>query len=282
MATLREYFLRDFANALTSDLSFEVTNIPEYKINTKVGLEMCSGAKFIAYYVPDHAECFNLFIQLITGWENAIAQSKNVEVISGFIGDVHAGLVGSSYSVFSNRIYIYTENAITDTDISALDELCKTHSIWLTLRGSAYMENKLRLERPLAFISHDSRDKAEVAAHIALGLQKLLCPVWYDEFSLKVGDNLRETIERGLKETKKCILILSPNFLSNNGWRKAEFDSVFTREILHGSGLSSPGFVKSKRRLIESQEIHGLEASQEFLLRSAAGRGLTALSQSGK
>jgi hypothetical protein len=37
--------------------------------------------------------------------------------------------------------------------------------------------------------------------------------VWYDEFSLKVGDSLRESIEKGIKECKKCILILTQNYL---------------------------------------------------------------------
>ena len=59
----------------------------------------------------------------------------------------------------------------------------------------------------------------------------LLCPVWYDEFSLNVGDSLRENIERGLKEAKKCVVILSQNFISNGGWTKAEFDSIYIREI---------------------------------------------------
>src|SRR5689334_5453471 len=57
---------------------------------------------------------------------------------------------------------------------------------------------------------------------------------------LKVGDNLRDSIERGLKETRKCILILSPHFLSNTGWTKVKFDSVFTREIMEGSGVVLP------------------------------------------
>jgi TIR domain len=59
-----------------------------------------------------------------------------------------------------------------------------------------------------------------------------MCPVWYDEFALKIGDNLRDSIERGLKECRKCVLVLSPNFLTNGGWTKKEFDSIFTREIL--------------------------------------------------
>jgi hypothetical protein len=67
-----------------------------------------------------------------------------------------------------------------------------------------------------------------------------MCPVWYDEYSLKVGDNLREKIEKGLKETEKCIVILSPNFLTNRGWGKAEFDSIFTREILEKKNVILP------------------------------------------
>jgi hypothetical protein len=41
-------------------------------------------------------------------------------------------------------------------------------------------------------------------------------------------------------ECKKCVLVLSSNFLSNTGWTKAEFDSVFTRQILEGSNVALP------------------------------------------
>ena len=70
---------------------------------------------------------------------------------------------------------------------------------------------------------------------------RLLCPVWYDEYSLKVGDSsLRANIEKGVKEARKCIIILSPNFLSNEGWSKAEFDSIFTPEILERTNVILP------------------------------------------
>lgn len=67
-----------------------------------------------------------------------------------------------------------------------------------------------------------------------------MCPVWYDEFSLKVGDRLRESIERGLKEASKCILVLTPNFLSNGGWTKTEFNSIFTRELIEKNDVILP------------------------------------------
>ena len=76
--------------------------------------------------------------------------------------------------------------------------------------------------------------------HIAIGLQRLICPVWYDEFSLRVGDHLRESVEHGLTEARKCILVLSPNFLSNTGWTKTEFNSIFTRELLERASVVLP------------------------------------------
>jgi TIR domain len=109
----------------------------------------------------------------------------------------------------------------------------------------------MELEKPLAFISHDSKDKREVAGPIAVGLQKLMCPVWYDEFSLNVGDHLRESIERGLKEAKKFVLILSPNFFSNNSWTKTEVNSIFTREILEQKSVVLPDRRRSTRGIVD-------------------------------
>jgi hypothetical protein len=67
-----------------------------------------------------------------------------------------------------------------------------------------------------------------------------MCPVWYDQFALKIGDSLRERIESGLKECPKCILVLTPNFLTNNGWTKREYDSIFTRELVETQRLILP------------------------------------------
>jgi hypothetical protein len=99
--------------------------------------------------------------------------------------------------------------------------------------------NTAELE-PLAFISHDSRDKAEIAQPLALQLMKFMCPVWYDEFALKVGDSLRASIEAGLKACPKCIFVLTPNFLANSGWSKTEYDSIFTRELVEKQRVILP------------------------------------------
>lgn len=74
-----------------------------------------------------------------------------------------------------------------------------------------------------------------------------MSPVWYDEFSLKVGDRLRESIERGIKQCHKCILVLSNNFFANEGWTKVEFNSVFSKELVEGKDVILPVWVNVTR-----------------------------------
>ena len=57
----------------------------------------------------------------------------------------------------------------------------------LVFRSMEYVDARTKWEKPRAFISHDSRDKAAIAEPLAVELQRLLCPVWYDDFSLRVG-----------------------------------------------------------------------------------------------
>jgi hypothetical protein len=68
----------------------------------------------------------------------------------------------------------------------------------------------------------------------------MLCPVWYDEYSLRVGQSIRESIDTGLRDAKKCILILSPEFLANPGWTKAEFNAVVGKHIGAGGSVILP------------------------------------------
>lgn len=100
-------------------------------------------------------------------------------------------------------------------------------------------------------------------------LQKMMCPVWFDEFTLKVGDPLRESIEDGLKRCNKCILILTPNFLSNKGWTKAEFNSIFTRELLESRNLVLPVWAG-----VTSQEVYNYSPTLKDRVATNWGKGL--------
>lgn len=59
------------------------------------------------------------------------------------------------------------------------------------------------------FISHASEDKDAIARPLATMLERLSVRVWYDEFSLKLGDSLTSAIDKGLQESRYGLVILS-------------------------------------------------------------------------
>src|SRR5262249_5863645 len=88
------------------------------------------------------------------------------------------------------RIFIYSESDLPESEILELKREGLTLGHEVQFRSVKYVIERGKHEKPLAFISHDSRDK-DIARAIAIKLNKTLCPVWYDEFTLKVGDNPR-------------------------------------------------------------------------------------------
>lgn len=62
------------------------------------------------------------------------------------------------------------------------------------------------------FISHASEDKEGFVRDLAEALRAKGAKVWYDEFTLKVGDGLRRTIDRGLAGSRFGVVVLSEHF----------------------------------------------------------------------
>lgn len=248
MATLREYFDADFSYAARLHVS-----VPgcEESIETAVLYDFSGFTAFVTCYVPGE-HLLDYFMGLLSSFQPGKSQVnlkgkvslpagrffpgnlevKNVnpfEMRAQFHGDPEWTSINEIKT--STRLFIYSESRLREDEILELKRKGRELDLRVQFRSTDHAQERSRHENPLAFISHDSRDK-EVAKKIAVQLQRQLCPVWYDEFSLKVGANLRDSIEGGLKKSRKVILVLSPNFFLNGGWTKKEFDSVFTREIL--------------------------------------------------
>jgi hypothetical protein len=81
-----------------------------------------------------------------------------------------------------------------------------------------------------AFISHASEDKGSFVTPLVEELQKYGIKVWFDKFTLKVGDGLRRSIEAGLATSRFGIVILSPSFFAKN-WPQSELDGLFARQM---------------------------------------------------
>ncbi len=81
-----------------------------------------------------------------------------------------------------------------------------------------------------AFISHTSEDKDEIVRPLAEALTELGLRIWYDEFELKVGDSLRQSIDKGLINSRYGIVVLSKAFFAKN-WPQYELNGLTAREI---------------------------------------------------
>ncbi|MFL5845287.1 MAG: DUF1883 domain-containing protein [Solirubrobacteraceae bacterium] len=80
------------------------------------------------------------------------------------------------------------------------------------------------------FISHASEDKDAIVRDLANALRERGLNVWFDEFALRIGDNLRRKIDAGLSSSRFGVVILSPAFLAKQ-WPQYELDSLVTREM---------------------------------------------------
>jgi hypothetical protein len=89
------------------------------------------------------------------------------------------------------------------------------------------------------FISHASEDKQLVARPLAKQLTEHGISVWYDEYELKLGDSLLNSINNGLRDSNYGIVILSPNFFNKN-WPKYELESLTTLERSYSRKIVLP------------------------------------------
>jgi hypothetical protein len=80
------------------------------------------------------------------------------------------------------------------------------------------------------FISHASEDKESIAHALAIALRERGLRVWYDTFTLKLGDSLRESIDRGLATCRFGVVILSHHFFAKD-WPQRELNGLVATEI---------------------------------------------------
>lgn len=80
------------------------------------------------------------------------------------------------------------------------------------------------------FISHASEDKDDFVRPLAEALSSEGIKVWYDEFTLKVGDSLRRSIDQGLIKSKYGTVVLSSSFFAKN-WTQYELDAMVAKEM---------------------------------------------------
>lgn len=241
MATAREIFDKDSSKDLRAHATHQIKNQRTGEVAdvlASVIFDFEAGVTYASLFIGDTPLSEVAIAHYLDHPDDVLRVGKGVETILGFHGTDER--ISSADLRFARRILAYTAYKMP-TDIKRqLEKKAASLGMSLVIRDGHYLAQRAAMESPMAFISHDSRDKEPFVRELASKLQTMLCTVWYDEFSLVPGQSLRTSIEKGLKTCKKCVLVLSPNFIGNEGWTKAEFDSIFTREILEKKNVVIP------------------------------------------
>lgn len=78
-------------------------------------------------------------------------------------------------------------------------------------------------------VCHASEDKYDVVRPLVEKLSGKGLKVWYDNFTLVLGDSLRRSIDLGLAQSRYGVVILSPSFFQKH-WPQRELDGLTARE----------------------------------------------------
>ena len=100
------------------------------------------------------------------------------------------------------------------------------------------------------FISYATEDN-DFASGIAYGLKANGLSVWYAPLTLKVGNKLLDSIEKGLQLSRSGLLIVSEAYLAK-GWTSYEMD-ILIRQHIEGSKKILPVWLGVTRQQVEQR-----------------------------
>lgn len=184
-------------------LVFRVTN-PDVNINAELDRTIAQVKQYLDWLRPS-AEQVKRELTLLA--QSLISQRKQQ-------ASAHAQIVGGLGIPVRQAQPRTTENA---------------HQTPPTRQSSSKSERKSHDEWDV-FISHASENKDAIARPLAEALRDKGLRVWYDEFSLTVGDSLRKSIDHGLAQSRFGVVILSGHFFEKH-WPEQELNGLATREV---------------------------------------------------
>jgi hypothetical protein len=242
MATLKELFNGEFGHMLkVEEVATLSSPVATSEVVQRLYYSLDEGAFFLGYYVAEEFATPDLLHSLVLQHQSSISSLRNGSTAyAGHPAVYEAAGLSSNDLPFTGRIIFYVDATLDDAVKQNLVAFGTSNGVRVQIRDRRYEEFITMHEQPLGFISHDSRDKDSFVRPLAERLRSALCPVWYDEFSLRPGDGLRESIDAGLRDSRRCVVVLSPNFFTNPGWGKAEFSAILNRQFSSGGNVLIP------------------------------------------
>lgn len=89
------------------------------------------------------------------------------------------------------------------------------------------------------FISHANKDKVDYVDELKASLEKLKIKIFYDKDSLEWGDNWKQRILDGVRESEFAIIVISENFFDRE-WTEKELNELLNRQNRNGQKIILP------------------------------------------
>ncbi len=102
------------------------------------------------------------------------------------------------------------------------------------------------------FLSHASEDKEDIARPLKEALEARGLTVWFDEIQIKVGQSIRQEIEKGITHARFGVVILSPEFFAKQ-WTQAELDALFSKKMSSGENMILPIWHRVTKDQVQQQ-----------------------------
>ena len=156
----------------------------------------------------------------------------------------YLGSLGASISDFNSKIGNQVQGLIAQRRQQLGEQASMVASIGLPVQNrdsgrSEAIQSRTHMKSPEksltspkkwdVFISHATEDKADLVRPLAEALRKSGISVWYDEFSLKMGDSLRASIDYGLANSRYGVVVASKHFFAKH-WPVQELNGFWSRE----------------------------------------------------
>jgi TIR domain len=249
---------RRYAESIYQRRVHEISGSEDQQINLLRNQHASKGSILSGNYIHDH---YNLLLVrvdtlaqakldgLVKAYEKsglpfdeAAFQDVKGEVVS-FCHTQQHNIIGSMTQVvrqtFGENTPAGTFDAVSKQIVSRIDAMISRLVCDLAIKRDETFLDTARTKKVYAaalgkqwdaFICHASEDKKDFVDPFAHRLRDSGLSVWYDVFSLKLGDSLRRKIDEGLAKSRYGIVVLSRHFFSKE-WPQNELDGLMIREI---------------------------------------------------
>lgn len=130
-----------------------------------------------------------------------------------------------------------------DTQKSQLEELISTD-----------VSNEFLDKEYDVFISHASEDKVDFVEPLATALKEAGITTWYDSDQIGWGQSIRQSIDKGLVDSRFCIIVLSQDFL-NKYWTNYELNGIFQKDSRANGSVILPIWHNITRDEIQKKNL---------------------------